>query len=292
MKSFLTFTVAVLTFAAVSACELAGQSQSGSDFGHFTYDVASIKPHPSNLPSNGVLSSFNRPNHGVSAENVSFLSLIEDAFDIEESPISGIPGWLKSEKYDIEARVDSSTIDALEKLPPSDRDAAESEMLRALLVERMRLAVHRETREMPVYELTAAKNGPKLQPGDPAQPVSLGINWSADANGNNRISAKAATMEALAAFLSSRLHRTVLDKTGLASRYEFSLNYLVDPNLVPQPGASDSEDVAAPAAASIPGATGRALFSAIQEQLGLKLASARGPVEVIVIDHVERPDKN
>jgi uncharacterized protein (TIGR03435 family) len=155
------------------------------------------------------------------------------------------------------------------------------------------LSVHRETTELPLYELVVAKNGPKLLPGDLSTNLGQGLGAGSDANGNSRIEAKAATLDALARFLSGRLHRMVLNKTGMTDRYQFTLNYFVDPNLATPPSIPGGDDNAPPPVPfSLVGATGRSLFDAIQEQLGLKLISSKGLVEIIVIDHIERPTPN
>ena len=259
----------------------------------FQYEVASIKPHDPAASSNGVFSRFSQRADGLSASNVTLLSLIESAYNVEESRVLEIPGWLKSETYDLEAKMDDSTFAVLDALPQAERNAARAEMLQSLLADRLKLRIHRETRELPVYELVVAKNGPKLLPEDLSTNLGQGLGAGSDANGNSRINAKAVTLDALARFLSGRLHRMVLNKTGLTDRYQFTLNYFVDPNLASSPATVSEEgrETVAPPA-SLPGATGRSLFDAIQEQLGLKLVSAKGPVEIIVIDHIEHLTPN
>lgn len=273
---------------------LSQEQQVGSAPRKFEYEVASIKPHDPAASSNGVFSRFSERSDGLSATNVTLLSMIETASGVEQSRVSGIPGWLKSDTYDLEARMDGSTFAVFDALPDAERNAARSQMLQSLLTDRLKLTVHRETRELPVYELVVAKNGPKLLPEDLSTNLGQALGAGSDANGNTRIDAKAVTLDALARFLSGRLHRMVLNKTGLTDRYQFTLNYFVDPNVasLPVTAVEEGREPAVPPPASLPGATGRSLFDAIQEQLGLKLVSAKGPVEIIVIDHVERPSAN
>ena len=170
-------------------------------------------------------------------------------------------------------------------------------MLQALLADRFKLTVHRETRELPVYSLVIGKNGPILQETkpDPSAPPAPGP--AASRGGSSirisKMSSGPATMTALhtsasdlADSLSVQLGRTVLDKTGLTSRYDFTLKWTADDAQLPLPSGS------APPPSLTTDPSGPTLFTAVQEQLGLKLEPGKGPVEVVVIDHVERPSGN
>ena len=203
-----------------------------------------------------------------------------------------------AERYDIEAATDGKT--------PGNRMAGS--MLQALLEDRFKLKVHRETRQLPLYQLTVTKGGVKMPPakqGDctpdapdavprprPAPGESRPLVFFCDiprtgARGLKRtLEGKGISLEALAATLSrTELNRTVLNKTGLAGRFEVNLTWGVDPSI---PGLYDSQGGAPdPDAATEP-----SIFNALQEQLGLKLETGRGPVEVLVIDRVEEPSQN
>jgi uncharacterized protein (TIGR03435 family) len=199
----------------------------------------------------------------------------------DDGRVVGGPSWLDSDGFDFDAKMDSSTAEALNKLAPAEREAARERMLRSLLAERFKLAVHTETREFPVYVLTLAKNGPKfheakagdtyenaykLPDGSPAGP---GFHTDNDtATGQN------VAIETLARWLSRRLGRTVVDRTGLAGKYDFKFSWTRDE------GENSSDPLMSP------------ILGAIQQQLGLKLESGKGPVEVIVIDHAEKPSGN
>jgi uncharacterized protein (TIGR03435 family) len=195
--------------------------------------------------------------------------------------VVGAPGWADSDSYDIDAKMDSSVADELKKLKPQDRNLARQRMLQALLADRFKLVVHTETKEFPVYVLTLAKNGPKIREakaGDTyengyklpnGKPSGAGFN--SDEEG--KVSAQGVTTENFAQWLSRQVGRTVIDKAGLTGRYDFALSWTKD------------EDVSA-------GAGGPTILDAIQQQLGLKLESGKGPLEIIVVDHAEKPSVN
>jgi uncharacterized protein (TIGR03435 family) len=152
-------------------------------------------------------------------------------------------------------------------------------MEQSLLADRLKLKVHWETREMPVYQLVRAKGGPKLkETTDPAH---------ASTTMGPTVRAKAMPMHVLIDILEGASDvggRVVIDKTGLAGLYDFSLKW-APMQTSAAPGGSDG-------IASTPAAEGPSLFTAIEEQLGLKLVATRGPVQVLVIDHIEQPSEN
>jgi uncharacterized protein (TIGR03435 family) len=180
--------------------------------------------------------------------------------------------------------------DAFQKLSADDRRTTRQHMLQALLADRFKLAVHRDSKEFPVYSLVIAKTGAKLQETKPAADGTRtsatrggsSIRSSSYGNGPVTITALHCSAADLAGTFAARLGRPVLDKTGLPYRYDFTLQFQQD-DVMSAAAASNNppSDVNAPS-----------LFTAIQEQLGLKLESGKGPVEVIVIDHVERPSGN
>jgi uncharacterized protein (TIGR03435 family) len=151
-------------------------------------------------------------------------------------------------------------------------------MLQPLLEERFKLKVHRETREMPEYRLVIAKGGSKLreyrkEDGDTRQ---MGTRI-----GRGLIDAHGTEFNELVFFLRSELGRPVIDATGLTGKFDFKLEWVPDES---QPNSGGD--------APPPDATGASIFAAIQEQLGLKLEAMKGPVEMLVIDHVEKPSEN
>jgi uncharacterized protein (TIGR03435 family) len=196
---------------------------------------------------------YNPTRERFAVESITTKALIAYAYDVREFQISGGPGWLASEEYTIVARPEGDA--------GGERILA---MVRSLLAERFHLTVHRESKEMPVLELVTAKGGPKLQP-------SLSAAGPEVRGGRGRVIARNVTLEMLAAQLAGRvLVRPVLDRTGVPGKFDINLEWTLD----------ESSD------------TGPSVFTALEEQLGLKLETRKGPVDLLVIDHVERPTEN
>jgi uncharacterized protein (TIGR03435 family) len=206
---------------------------------------------------------------GYSASNIDLKSLIANAYGVRPEQISGGPSWIDSNHYDIEAKVVAADGATPQPITKEERNL----MLRSLLADRFKLVVHTETKEQPIYELVVAKSGPKLQPAKPGQPTRMTMGSS------GKFSMETAQISALIYQLSSQLGRPVIDKTGLTGNYEIKLEWARDL------GSASSD--AAPSDAS-----GPSIFTAVQEQLGLKLVSTKGPVDTLVIDHAEPPTAN
>jgi len=227
-----------------------------------------------------------KPNHTLSrhmsvdmnedslrAENVSLKVLLVNAYGIREGLMFGLPGWAESSRFDVTAKVADSDLNAFRNLSREQRQA----MFAALLADRFLLKTHIEIKTLPVYELVVAKGGPKLKPSkipspDPNGPDPLGLG-NLDVHGTD-ITAAGITLSDLAMNLSFPLDRTVINKTGLTGRYDFELRWTAE-------GVNNGETDAPPD-----------LFTAIQEQLGLKFQAAKGPVQTLVVDHVEQPGDN
>jgi uncharacterized protein (TIGR03435 family) len=259
-----------------------------------TYDAISIKLNNGGTSVNnqGMIRSMvmmrNLPD-GFSAANANVRQLIANAYDVKDDQVSGGPDWVGSTGYDIEAKVTDP--DGPHQLTKAQRTQA----LQALLADRFKIAVHAETKDAPIYALTIAKGGPKLKESKPSDALPAGIPPGAAVRGPDgavprgsmmrmsgpgNLTAPAMTTTQLATMLSQQLHMTVVDRTGLTGSYDFSLQWTPDNLPPPPPGAE----------ASAPG--GPSIFTAVQEQLGLKLDSTRGPVKTLVIDHIERPSEN
>jgi uncharacterized protein (TIGR03435 family) len=266
----------------------AAQPDASSDVKVPVFDVVSVKP---NTSESGMIRVMGRPD-GYFANNVSLKMLIQGAYGIREDLISGAPSWTDSARFDIDAKVAGSDVEALKKLTPEQRRL----MLQPLLADRFKLKVHTETKELPVYELVLAKGGSKLKEATPGDTYANGIKGPDGVGrggmmrvGRGQLTAQAVPMSNLANMLSTQLHRTVLDKTGLTGKYDLELNWTPDPGAEPMFKGPDSGQHSSDTAQDSSGPT---IFTALQEQLGLKLQSARGPVETIVIDHVEMPSEN
>ena len=264
------------------------------------YDVASIKRAvPPGAIVLGKIGTSETPD-GLTARFVTINQLIQRAYAAESYQISGAPDWLNSERYDIDAKFDSSTADELQKLSPGDRTLARQHMLQTILAERFNLTIHRENKELQTYSLIIAKNGPKLHEvklddADPSKPTvgpAPGTAQMTVGGAGGQMRGFASGLTTLAAMLTNYLHRPVIDRTGLTERYDFTLRWTPDEN---QAQGSSGAQATAGSANGLPSSDptgGASLFTAIQEQLGLKLESAKGPVEIIVIDKIERPSGN
>jgi uncharacterized protein (TIGR03435 family) len=241
------------------------------------YDVATIKPHDPNV--NVSFSSL--PNGGFIAKGTTLKNLVCGAYDKFDFQCLGGPAWLDSDRYDVEAKPDSALSDQLLKLSREERGKVQGRMQQALLEDRIKLKVHHETKELPIFALVVAKGGLKMQEGKTGDTYSKGLKGIDGKGmgagsymvGNGKMTAQGISMESLAAQLTQEVGHIVQDQTGLKGIYDFTLRY--------------SDDMAAKADSSVP-----SIYTALQEQLGLKLEPTKGPVDVIVIDHVERPSAN
>jgi len=247
---------------------------------------------------------------GIMATNVTVETLVQQAYGVRSDQVSGGPDWIRSQQYDVTAKLDPSLIDALAKLNRDDREAARRTMLEKLLEDRFQLKARRETRDQPIYSLVIAKNGPKLQESAPTDDASAkGKPNSSDmqaemmkklqaasaggGGGGSTLNAHATTMADFALLLTGRAGRPVEDKTGLTGKYDVKLQYAADPNQLAiareMLGGDLGQSNGGPRATD---SSGPDLFTALQQQLGLKLEPGKGPVESIVIEHVERPSEN
>jgi len=244
------------------------------------FEVASIK-----LNKSGSGSSHSDFDHGrFTAINVRVKSLIQyEAYGITGAQIAGGPGWLDSEAFDISAKVDDATAEQMKTLDRDKRRQLIRQLFQQLLAERFKLAVHWETKELPVYALVVAKSGPRLTKSKDADG---GTSVSSGSGGGTSMTARGVTMTRLAQTLtqsSSRdLGRIVIDKTGLEGTYDLALQWTPE----------DRSAAAINIANDNTSAQAASIFTALQEQLGLKLESTKGPVETLVIDHVEQPSEN
>jgi len=241
-----------------------------------SFEVASIKPGNLNEPRSGF---FLQPGGRLTASNVSLKNLIGYAYDVRGHQIAKGPSWLDSDAYTIEAKPDSTFTLPPGPLPPGPPSPAQSApirmMMQSLLAERFRLTFHRENRELPVFELVLAKGGSKLKD---ATDTAKGPPDGLLRGGRGEVFGMAVPMWVVAFMLTQEIGRSVIDKTGLGGKYDFELKWT--PDALRRIGDADA----------LPEAP--ALVTALQEQLGLRLESAKGPVDVLVIDHAEQPDAN
>jgi bla regulator protein blaR1 len=284
--------IALLSVSLLHASPTRAQSQTqaaSATAPTLEFEVATIKPNKSDAPP-AVLTA----DDGLDFRNIPLGILLGVAFGISNDRITGGPDWI-FDRYDINAKMDAEAADALKKLNPLDRRAARQRMMQALLIDRFKIVFHRDTKELPVFLMVVAKGGPKLQEGKPADasPEGVGGTGTLQFGQGGLITYKAMPLSALTQILSQQVGRTVLDKTGLTGRYDFTWQF--NQSAAPGGGRGGSPAGGPPGGAN-PAASADAepasIFTVLQEELGLKLDSGRGPVEIIVIDHIERPSGN
>jgi uncharacterized protein (TIGR03435 family) len=235
-----------------------------------SFEVATIKPVDPDAKAGRYI--IMQGNNRFVEKAYTLKLLIAAAYDLNPRTISGGPGWIESDHYDILA------VTPGEVRPSHDEQMS---MLRNLLADRFKLTFHREQKVFSIYELTVAKSGPKLKPSTaaPDDPPAL---ISTVYPQRIVMPARNATMSDLARLMQRAiLDRPVVDKTGLSGRYDFDLEW------APDETQFGGEVPVAPADAPSP-----PLFSAIQQQLGLRLEATRGPVAALVVDKAERPSAN
>ena len=238
-----------------------------------------------------------KPSYGAGCGEYPMMTVklpVQMAYGVNSYQVSGGPGWIGSARYDIAAKAmgyeagdkfggtDESTLTDGQR---RSRGELMRGMLLTLLAERFQLKVHRETKDLPVYVLAVAKGGSKLKDGGLTSDVSGGLRL-----GSGFLAGTQETVPFLVRALSQILGRPILDRTGLNGKYDFELKWTPDQS-------SGSNALGEPLVPAGPGAqavdpNSVTIFTAIQEQLGLRLDSTKGPVEVVAIDHVEKASAN
>jgi uncharacterized protein (TIGR03435 family) len=212
---------------------------------------------------------------GFEAHNVTVKVLMQQAFDLPEDQVSGGPNWVASQGFDVTAKVSDAQWAEISKLDYHQQSRSISLMLQSLLKERFQLKIAHQPKELMIYSLVVTKGGAKLRAAGAPEPPE-----SHDAGQESfmtKMEQKDVSVAELIPFLSSYLHRAVLDRTGLAGKYDIRLK-------IPMPNVKSSGD---PNSAMF-----RSLEEALEDQLGLKLLSRRDVVDTVVIEHVEHPSEN
>jgi uncharacterized protein (TIGR03435 family) len=282
--TYITSATVAALFALATAQIAHTASQANRDL---FFEVASVKPNRGDGPTE----SGTQPGGRVTMINVPVRMLIRSAYQVQDEQIVDAPNWINTEHFDVVAKAAAEI-----PRPTPDNPGPLPSLMRSLLVERFKLAVHRETREFPAYALRLARRDGKLGPqlhrstadcaaiaaarGGSAGPPPSGTDrprCGIRAAGGEMI-AGGLPLSQLASLLSSMVQRVVIDKTGLTGIFDFELKWTPDRTPPGTPASTAPGDPDAPS-----------IFTALQEQLGLKLESAKNPVEVLVVDHVERP---
>jgi len=232
---------------------------------------------------------FENPPHSslLRLTNNDVMNLIETAYGVRRLQIAGMPDWARTAMFTIEAKSDSAADEKLAQLPLGEARLEKQHMLQALLADRFHLKVAWQTKQDTIFNLVVAKNGPKFSESRPGPPTPEEASEFGDhpipplyQKGDGRLGyayvAHAATMAMLAQVAASQMGTDVFDKTGLTGTYDFNLQYS---GTVPGTGSKDPE-------------AWPLMIEALPEQLGLKLQPAKGPVKMLLIDHIERPSPN
>lgn len=271
---------ATLAFGLLSTPPVRAQSPQPAATPAPSFEVASIKPNK----TDDMRVMLRITPDGLSAVGVPAKFLIEFAYDIKDFQISGGPGWIDSEKYDIDAKMDEATIEAIKKMPREQAVEQRRLMLQSLLADRFKLKVTHSSKELPIYALVVAKNGPKLTQSADSPPGATPRNQMRFTPGE--LTGTGVPISLLVNQLAREVGRQVVDKTGLQGNYDFTLQFTSERRLA-MPGGPGGPGDAPP-----PDSSGPSIFTALQEQLGLKLESQKGPVEMLIIDSVEKPSEN
>ncbi len=254
-----------VAFAACLSAQVRGVSPD------LRFDVASFKPSEAQGPAGGI-----RPAPGgqrYQATNCPIRLMIQVAYRVKAEQIAGAPAWFDTERYDMEAKAEKqSTTEELHV------------MLMNLLVDRLHLKFHREKKEMAVYALTVDKGGPKLTAHEASNAGEPWIDVGQAIPLHITMKATFSPMDYFAFRLSQLMDRPVVDLTGLKGGYDFTLSYTRElPLGFPEGGRINGE---------APDTSGPSVYDALRTQLGLQLKAQKSPVDVIVIDHAEKPSAN
>lgn len=254
----------ILTFLLAAGCASAQ-----------SFEVASIKPNASN---DHRVSISIQPGGRFVATGIPVRLLIGQAYNVKDFQITNGPDWINGEAWDVNAKADSSLGDRVtpEQLRP---------MLQAMLKERFGLKLREESKEMPVYALMVAKGGPKLKPSESA----MGGPGGQVRMGRGQVNAQGVPMAMIVRMLSQQLGRDVIDKTDLKGTYDVSLSWTPE---VGQGGGPLGGPPPPDAVSGSGGGDGPTIYTALQEQLGLRLETTKGPVKVLVIESISKPTEN
>ena len=261
------------------------------------YDVISVKEsHPERIRFMGT----QEMPDGISGENVPLSMMVQQAYSKErnlplEDAVTGLPDWAKMPNYySVQAKMSPEQVAAFRALDKDLQRACRTQMLQALLQDRFKLKVHKETRQLLGYDLLVGKGGPKFQEttgpdpnapnGSNGKPITGNyMSMHSGKNGGMEITVHGYTMEQVAGILSQSnlgVNHRVVDKTGLTGKYSFNLDFSPSSGVGPAGGSADASD---------PGPT---IFNALEDQAGLRLQRGTETIDVVVVDHVERPAAN
>lgn len=306
----LVAVIAPALFGLLSATRAGAQGTQAEAVRAPEFEVASIKPNH----SDGNMIRMGGPDVSrFVATSVTAKMLITFAYNLRDFQVSGGPSWIGTDRFDVDAKVEDSVVEQLQKLPRAERYDQLRLMMQSLLAERFQLTVTHENKELPVFALVVAKGGPKLTevqlpppnpngvngpnnaPPPPAPPAARGGAgggpptpppggmFMSFGGKEATLNSNGTGMANLATMLSNQLNRVVLDETGLKGVYSFTLKWTPENVVMNGVPAPDTEPL---------DTSGPTIMTAIQEQLGLKLESKKAPVDSINITRIEKPSEN
>lgn len=247
------------------------------------FSSVSVKPYDPNGNPPGVMIQDSA--ESFSASGVTLRILLHQAYGLQDNQIAGGPAWMDSAQFEVDAKIDDATAQAIGGMTPQAAGEAHQHMMQAMLESQFHLTVHREKRDLPLYALVVADGGAKLHEATPGDTYPNGFRGPDGGPGAGMIrmgvgelTCQAVPVENLTRILTEQIGRHVIDRTGLAGKYDFSLKWLPDVAASNAAGALPAPEMALPS-----------LQAALQQQLGLKLESATGPVDVLVVDQAEKP---
>jgi len=244
-----------------------------------SFEVTSVKPDRSDSGRAFLQTFIPVVSPHLIATNVTVEWLLTLGYDVKDFQVSGAPAWVNSERYDIAGNIDETQFEQLEKLSRDDQLHQVRLLVQSLLADRFKLKVTHETKELPIMALVTGKGVSKLAKFAVQQHSNKPTDLISSGFGNNGlriVKGVETSMTNLAGSLGAMLHEQIVDQTGISGYYTFNLTW------------TDAVQ-AGPNAA---GDSGPSLQAALEDQLGLKLESRKGPVDTIVIDHIEEPTPN
>jgi uncharacterized protein (TIGR03435 family) len=281
LSGTVVLVVAAIAVAVMPVASQAPPAQKPS------FEVATVKPNASGDIRTLILG---QPGGRFTVTNATLKMVMAAAYRVRDFQISGGPNWVATDRWNIEGKAEEGSIPQLTGPPDQTVPNPLMLMVQSLIEDRFQLKMHRETKDMPVYELVIEKAGSKMKLSEdqtlpplpqPGVPLTRGLmRVGRGSLGDNGI-----FFRNLVQVLSQQLGRTIIDKTDLKGLYDIKLKWT--PELGQGPVALGGADAPPPPDTSAP-----SIFTALQEQLGLKLESAKGPVEVLVIDSVQKPSEN
>jgi bla regulator protein blaR1 len=246
------------------------------------WEVSTVRP----AKTDAFGSMFQFTQDGIRVTNVPLWAIVRESFRLHDDRLFGGPAWEKTSMFDIEAKVAPEDAPKLKSLTLAQRWS----MLVPLLEQRFGFKYHHEMRDLPEYELVVAKDGIRMTASKPDPSGSEGHGKRMlSMHGRGHMESINTGMSTLAGILSAQLGRTVVDKTGLTGTYDYKLDWTPDDAL---PAMATVASTVPGDSAEAPDTSGPSLFTALEEQLGLKLEAVKGPVDVVVIDQLVQPTAN